>query len=151
MSVYVYRVYGPGDTLLYVGHSANVDKRMAQHKADCAYWWLFHTRVATTEYPDRATAAAAEDTAIFDEHPRWNMKGRDPLHPDGYADNVDQAPWLAFELEVSRAWHQTKMLEADAQRLLASYRTRMPRVERDIARVKESLARKTKTTAQVHS
>lgn len=66
----LYRIYGEGKTLLYVGITDNYGARMRQH-AD-KHWWAEVRSIAVTEYATRATAAEAEVEAIVDESPKYN-------------------------------------------------------------------------------
>jgi excinuclease UvrABC nuclease subunit len=100
MSAGVYRVFDAADRLLYVGCSVDVPTRLTTHEQN-APWWVYMARFEVTDYPDRDSAAEAEATAISTEHPRWNISGRSPEHPDGAATSMRQAPWLQYEAEIA--------------------------------------------------
>lgn len=101
MSAYVYRVRDAVGRLLYVGCSVDVDARLKQH-AEHSDWWPFRSSVERVSYPTQAEALEAETEAILSEHPRWNMRGRSPDHPDGAATSMRQATWLHYERDVAR-------------------------------------------------
>lgn len=68
----VYRIFGADDELLYVGISTNPDMRMYKHKQHQPWW----SEVEGTTYqwfPDRASAQAAERSAIHHESPVYNV------------------------------------------------------------------------------
>lgn len=118
MSAHVYRVYDASGRLLYVGCSVEVETRLAAHSTS-ATWWLFHDRVETEEFPTHQEALEAEATAIATEHPRWNMQGRSPDHPDGRATNSNHAKWLDYDRDVSK---RHRRLIQEEQRLLTALR-----------------------------
>lgn len=67
----VYRFYGGGEALLYVGVTGNLRSRWAQH-ANEKPWWA-EVRVRTVVwYGTRAEAFAAETRAREEERPRYN-------------------------------------------------------------------------------
>lgn len=72
----VYRVYGVRGDLLYIGCSADPEKRMRQHMVNGESKWRWLAERVTVElFPDRASALAAESVAIREEEPIWNLNG----------------------------------------------------------------------------
>lgn len=67
----VYRLY-QGDRLLYVGQTRDLVSRLRVHEKD-KWWYPLVTHISTQVYPDRDTAYAAEQQAIRDEHPEFNV------------------------------------------------------------------------------
>lgn len=110
MNAGVYRVYDTAGRLLYVGSSVDVPSRLATHERETA-WWIYQARIEVTDYTDKAAALAAEAEAIATEHPRWNMAGRSPAHPDGPATSYRNAPWLEYERD-----HAVKVRKLRASR-----------------------------------
>lgn len=68
---FVYRFFGEGDVLLYVGVSDDPARRWAEHRVD-APWWAEMMRCEVMLYASRAAALQAEAIAISVEKPRWN-------------------------------------------------------------------------------
>jgi hypothetical protein len=112
VSAHVYRAYDATGRLLYVGCTVDLDARLRAH-SEHSPWWLFHSEVTSEQFPTQDAALEAEAFAILTEHPRWNMRGRDPEHPDGKTHD-SSAPWLAYEMGVWRRWIKA---EGDRQRL----------------------------------
>lgn len=117
-AAHVYRVYDASGRLLYVGCSVEVETRLHAH-SQSATWWLFHDRIETEGFRTHEAALEAEAEAIATEHPRWNMQGRSPDHPDGKATNNNHARWLDYDREVSRRHRQ---LVSEEGRLLSALR-----------------------------
>jgi hypothetical protein len=84
----VYRLFGEGDRLLYVGATCAFDNRIRSHAngGESAFMWPLVRRWTTETYPDMATAFAAERVAIdgeapvFNENARLRRSGRDAIH-----------------------------------------------------------------------
>ena len=77
MTTTLYRAYDSADRLLYVGISDDPWGRLAQHGGGAGSGWTRHAVKLTFEtYVDRETASAAELSAIRNDDPVWNMKGR---------------------------------------------------------------------------
>ena len=68
----LYRFFGAGDELLYVGITARGRGRWHQHNADKA-WWPDVARATVEHYPTRDDALTAERDAIIAERPRHNV------------------------------------------------------------------------------
>ena len=71
----LYRHFGEGDALLYVGISLSPVARLSKH-ADASHWSRQITRVSIEWFPSRSAALAAEARAILDENPAHNIAGR---------------------------------------------------------------------------
>jgi hypothetical protein len=69
----LYRLYDVDGVLLYVGVTFQPTVRMSRHAATQP-WWPEVTRKTMTWYSDRFEACDAEEIAIRDEHPRYNVK-----------------------------------------------------------------------------
>lgn len=97
---WVYRAYDANGRLLYVGSTVNVGDRLRYHEGR-APWWLHLSAVTTESFEDIRVARQAELAAINSEHPRWNVVGRSPEHPDGFIPQHRgrfAAPWLRDEI-----------------------------------------------------
>lgn len=87
-TTYVYRVYDAQGTLLYVGKTDDIEQRMYSHFNDNRFrspWCDDAADVVLEGFDSPVAAARAEMAAVAEEFPRWNIKGRSPLHPDGPA------------------------------------------------------------------
>jgi predicted GIY-YIG superfamily endonuclease len=82
----VYRLFDSGSTLLYIGSTGNVERRLQQHSADQP-WWPRVTRVELEHFANRSDALDAEGRAIFHEKPRFNKK-----HEEAWRDAAVAAP-----------------------------------------------------------
>lgn len=114
----VYRAFDAAGRLLYVGCTVDVESRLRAH-SDGSPWFLFHADVTLEHFDSYDDALEAEAFAILTEHPRWNMKGRSPEHPDGKASIAAAAPWLAYELEV---WRRHRKAESERRQLASATR-----------------------------
>jgi predicted GIY-YIG superfamily endonuclease len=75
LKFYVYRFFDSQDNLLYVGCTDNWRRRFREHKKST--WWAFKIKRDTIEeFPDEETARRAELTAIGNETPIYNKRGR---------------------------------------------------------------------------
>ena len=80
----VYRLYGIGNVLLYVGLTNDFNTRSGQHEQG-ASWFAFVETEYLEFFDSRAEAFAAEWAAIRDEWPLYNVHGgrvRAPLPDD---------------------------------------------------------------------
>lgn len=87
-TTYVYRVYDASGALLYVGRTHDIEQRMYGHFNDNRFrspWCDDADDVVLEGFHSTAAADVAEQEAIREEFPRWNIKGRSPHHPDGPA------------------------------------------------------------------
>jgi hypothetical protein len=67
----LYRFYGAGRTVLYIGVSLNLIERLQAHD-NTKFTWTQVVRIELTWYDSREEALAAEAAAIADEDPPWN-------------------------------------------------------------------------------
>lgn len=72
---HVYRCFDQSGRLIYVGSTANLFGRLAQHKVT-AWWAPTVARVEAKVYPNGVVARDAEREAIRGEVPRWNKAGK---------------------------------------------------------------------------
>ncbi|HWH13303.1 MAG TPA: GIY-YIG nuclease family protein [Miltoncostaeaceae bacterium] len=70
----LYRLWGAGGELLYVGISKNALARLGQHAQDKS-WWVHVVGVTIEHHPSREIAEEAERRAIVNEKPRHNVAG----------------------------------------------------------------------------
>lgn len=70
MATYLYRHFDKNNSLLYVGITADPDRRTKQHRA--GPWGAAIARTTVKEYPTRIKAAIAELRAMESESPRYN-------------------------------------------------------------------------------
>lgn len=113
---YVYRAFDSEDRLLYVGATVGLRTRLRGHSKSSP-WWLFHSYVVIDRFESHPAALEAEAKAIATEHPRWNVDGRSPEHPDGRISSGGgggklAAPWLRGELVVWREWMRQQREDA---------------------------------------
>lgn len=73
MSYSVYRCYDADGQVLYIGHSARVLGRLAEH-AETKDWWKRVTNVTVEHYASRIEASTAETAAIEAEAPEMNQR-----------------------------------------------------------------------------
>lgn len=69
----LYRFYGAGGTLLYIGITNSLPRRLTQHN-DKKPWWLGVSTVKVEHYPSREAVLEAEKRAIIAERPLYNEK-----------------------------------------------------------------------------
>lgn len=74
--VTLYRYFGAGSILLYVGISRDVWKRQSEHRLRSP-WYDLVVRVETETHPSRYAAQTAEIKAIRTEKPLYNIIGRE--------------------------------------------------------------------------
>lgn len=138
MSAHVYRAFDSAGRLLYVGCSVSVDARLRQHEAS-AQWWLYKDKLAVEEFASQDEALAAEAEAIATEHPRWNMTGRSPDHPDGRCSTIQQARWLDYERDVSARHRSLLAEEARLLRAIRKIRMGLAGTKLEVAAIKAGL------------
>lgn len=78
---YVYRCYDADGDLIYIGCTANVDRRMSAHRrgGKAASRWLsvcMTRHLVSGPYPDREAGRSAEAAAIAIEQPVFNVQER---------------------------------------------------------------------------
>ncbi|MGW2937646.1 GIY-YIG nuclease family protein [Streptomyces sp. NPDC001156] len=83
----LYRFYDKGGALLYVGITANVESRFADHERN-KEWWPQVAKKTIEWFDTRPPARAAEVQAILDERPAYN---------------VNSSPWAAGPRELEPA------------------------------------------------
>lgn len=100
----VYRCFGAGGQLLYIGTTGHLGRRLAAHAEKI---WFLEVRGMTFEwYPDEASALKAERTAIHIEQPKYNIAGRTmPRRPPPVSGRAMAAPLkpAAPSIEARRA------------------------------------------------
>lgn len=69
----VYTLYAANGDALYVGQTADLSRRLAQHARKL--WWGDVDRVEATRHPDRDAARHRERQLIDDLEPLWNIQG----------------------------------------------------------------------------
>lgn len=67
----LYRFYGAGGTLLYIGITNEIPRRLKDHSRDKP-WWLGVTSIKVEHYPNRQSVLEAERRAIIAERPLYN-------------------------------------------------------------------------------
>jgi predicted GIY-YIG superfamily endonuclease len=68
----VYRVYDTTGRLIYIGSTRDIVSRFAQHER-LSWWHELVADVQTVAYPTQDAAAAAEQVAIQEEQPAFNV------------------------------------------------------------------------------
>lgn len=74
---HVYSIFSAAGELLYVGMTQDIKKRIAEHRRS-KDWYAEAESIMAFEFPDRATAAAAEAEAISELQPIHNQRLREP-------------------------------------------------------------------------
>jgi len=72
MTVSVYKYFGDGDSLLYVGITGRRRQRQFEHVSD-SIWWHLVFRCEIEHFFDRAMALERERSLIRDLKPRFNV------------------------------------------------------------------------------
>ena len=85
----VYRLY-QDDRLIYVGHTKDLVQRLRTHESD-QWWWPLVTWVDFRVFPTRAAAHEAEQEAIREELPAFNVRVA------GEPDRLSRDHWSAEE------------------------------------------------------
>lgn len=88
----LYRAYGHGGDLLWVGATYSFTERIGQHSKRAA-WWPLVERVTYRLYPNRARVLDAERQAILDEAPRFNCYRFQPRNPALTEEQLRQYEW----------------------------------------------------------
>jgi predicted GIY-YIG superfamily endonuclease len=73
----LYRFYDDTRTLLYVGITHDPGSRWPKHMRDKP-WWAQVTHIDLESFPDRPSVLAAEESAIHDERPLYNVVHNSP-------------------------------------------------------------------------
>lgn len=69
----LYRFFGAGGALLYVGITNNPSRRFTQHGVSREWWHEVET-IRMERFPNREAVLAAERAAIKKERPKYNIK-----------------------------------------------------------------------------
>lgn len=69
----LYRFFGAGGTLLYIGITNSIPTRLKAHNRDKP-WWLGVSRIEVEHYPSRQAVLEAERRAIIAEKPLYNQQ-----------------------------------------------------------------------------
>lgn len=86
MNVKLYRHFGAGGVLLYVGITVNAKRRLAEHKRR-SRWAYAIERVTVEEFPNQASAQLAEKIAIEEERPLYNKVRAPSMCIERYMEN----------------------------------------------------------------
>ncbi|MFC4588641.1 GIY-YIG nuclease family protein [Sphaerisporangium corydalis] len=89
----LYRLYGIGDQLIYIGITENLGRRLKRH-ALTQRWWHRVVRIEVELYNNRDQADAAESVAIYSENPLMNDRKRNPQHKRVRRDWVSEEAWM---------------------------------------------------------
>lgn len=89
----LYRFYGAGGTLLYVGITNSIPVRLKAHNKDKP-WWLGVTNITVEHYPDRRAVLEAERRAIAAERPLYNGTHNPTPLATGVRDCAYYLDWL---------------------------------------------------------
>lgn len=112
----VYRLYGSGGRLLYVGITNNLDVRFRFHALTKAWWHLVERRVPDWQ-PDRAAARREEARAIKTELPVHNaMHAAAGLHDTPLRDARTR---LSTVVDDVRVHHEPRWLTYFGRRIVA--------------------------------
>lgn len=84
----LYRIWGEGKELLYIGRTSNPYNRMCAHRLETP-WWPKAKRITYQDYPSDKALKEAETKAINTEQPTYNIQRR--LRPT-YGPHSDRAP-----------------------------------------------------------
>lgn len=71
--IYLYRYYGDGNALLYIGITGYLGQREAAHRSR-SEWYPLVVRRELEEFPNRGNAERAEKLAIQTERPKFNKQ-----------------------------------------------------------------------------
>lgn len=118
MSFHVYRAYDRSGSLLYVGATDNLERRLKAHRRDSG-WWMFHTRIESDDYSSRDDALDVEKGLIWNYHPRWNRRDRNPLVPAGIAER---------QAAEEHVWRKLARLESEQ----ATLRRRLEAIDEEV-------------------
>ncbi len=72
----LYRFFGAGGTLLYIGITNSIPTRLKQHNRE-KEWWLGVNEIKVEHFPSREAVLEAERRAIIAERPLYNDKHND--------------------------------------------------------------------------
>lgn len=70
----VYRVFDATGRLIYIGSTRDIVSRFAQHER-LSWWHSLIADVTTSPYPSEEAVRVAEELAIQEEQPAFNVRG----------------------------------------------------------------------------
>jgi predicted GIY-YIG superfamily endonuclease len=112
----VYRLYGSGGQLLYIGMTNDTDVRFKWHKLTKS-WWHRIKKTDIEWHPDRATARGQEAAAIKAELPVYNsMHAAAGPHDTPLRDARQKLSTIVDEVRVN---HEPRWLTYFGQRVVA--------------------------------
>lgn len=100
----LYRLYGEGGALLYVGITHHVEQRFTEHERDKPWWPEVETK-AVEWFDTRPLALAAELRAIHDEEPRYNVTGK-PWIDARRPLEANEVAFAQLRAELSEHWQR---------------------------------------------
>ena len=113
---YVYRLFDQQGRLIYVGCSYNPETRISQHRQ--TMWWANQIRrVKLTVHPNKKAGHAAEQEAIREVKPRWNVNCKWVYRESWTTQDISDYI-KALELHPERATQPRLDRIAEAKRLL---------------------------------
>ncbi|MFI7618039.1 GIY-YIG nuclease family protein [Nonomuraea terrae] len=103
----LYRLFGDGGELLYVGIAIDLKKRLRQHI--CQWWWPEVAALRVERHPNRLEALSAEKAAIEAEGPKYNTQhaGRRSPAPASCV-HIDELVSRSHERDQLRAERKAK-------------------------------------------
>jgi hypothetical protein len=137
----VYRVFGDGQQLLYIGSSERPRQRWHEHRSRTP-WWSQALRYSLTWLPDRDAAYEAEQVAIVSESPVFNQvwQPRAIPAPRPPADPVEEVR------RVTDALNAVEQIADEEQRVKAKSRI----MAEQVARNKEWAQERTRLIRRLH-
>jgi hypothetical protein len=113
----LYRFYGAGGTLLYIGITNEIPRRLKEHNGDKP-WWLGVANITVEHYPSRKSVLEAERRAIIAERPLYNDVYNRPGRDWGEARGATTGRLLAIcmdcEEEITPGMGALHILEREA-------------------------------------
>lgn len=89
----LYRFYGAGGTLLYIGITNSIPVRLKAHDKGKP-WWTGVTNITVEHYPDRRAVLEAERRAIVTERPLYNGTHNPTPLASGVRDRAHYLNWI---------------------------------------------------------
>jgi hypothetical protein len=119
----LYRLFDADDVLLYIGIAFNTSRRWMQHKAT-KIWWPEVARKDVCWYDTRREAEAAEQVAIAEEKPKYNVTGiENPLVVPPKPPKARSTHPVAALMQAGRSYRRTtERLERDREELATCIR-----------------------------
>jgi predicted GIY-YIG superfamily endonuclease len=100
----VYRCYADDGRLVYVGKSCDVAARLATHRRE-SWWWPLVGRTRLTVHASPRAAHDAEQQAIREEAPAFNVRRA------GASDVLTREHWTDADRELAEQ-HRRRVLKA---------------------------------------